>query len=142
TPLAPSSRIFASSSTGLRSTCRRSSLSSSAIRALIVTKLISIALTQRGCEGDADASHLHPAHLCPHAAAVKQLEMQAFADVGDILEDDHCSGRRDVDQTDHMLAATEIEHRRARQRRVTDFGPLVDASRFCARDHRTVEKII
>src|SRR5687767_8341687 len=114
TPLAPSSRIFASSSTGRREK-RLRSLWSSAIRALIMEKSIPIRhLLQRSSEGHTDPPVFDPPDLRCHEALVKKLQGQGFADVRDVWENDHSSGFRDVDEPNHMFAAAKFHHRRAR----------------------------
>src|SRR6185295_3338041 len=141
TPLAPNSRILASSATGTREK-RRRSLSSSAMRALIVTKLISTrGLLQRSRERQADAAILHPPHLCRDEALVKQVQGQPFADIGGVREDHHRAGRGDVDQARDVLAPAKLEHGGARQGRVAKLRALVDRAFFGARDHPAVEEI-
>src|SRR4029079_13748642 len=125
TPLATSSRIFASSSTGTREK-RRRSRSSSAMRALMVTKLISIRqLLQRTSERQADPPVLDPPHLCRDEALVKEVQKQPFTYVGNVREYDHRARRADVDEANDMLAAAELEHRRVRQRGMPRLGALV-----------------
>src|SRR4029078_1709328 len=82
TPLAPSSRIFASSSIGVRPARRRSG-PASALRALNAVKFISTgALLARSCEGQADAAVADPADLGDDHPPLEQLQRQAPPTVG------------------------------------------------------------
>src|SRR4051812_16156107 len=88
-PLAPSSRIFASSSIGVRPPRRRSG-PASAMRALNAVKFISTgALLARSCEGQADAAVADPADLGDDHSPLEQLQRQALANVGDVREEHH-----------------------------------------------------
>src|SRR5690348_2837712 len=140
TPLAPSSRIFASRSTGTRES-RLRSVTSSAIRALIIPKLISIRdLPQRSREGQADTAVLDPSHLCPDEAVVNKLQWQPFTYVRNVREDDHRARFRHVDQLDDMLAATKFHDSGAGDGGMTRFDAFVDAALLAPRDHRTIER--
>ena len=133
TPLAPSSRIFASSSTGTRAQ-RRRSVASSAMRALIIPKLISIRrLLQRRGERQADPAVLDPPHLCPDDAMVKELQRQPLTYVRNVREDHHCARFRHVDQLDHVLAAAEFEHGGVRDRRRGASPAVRRSARFSLR---------
>src|SRR4051794_15719968 len=126
-PLAPSSRIVAPTSTGVRSPRRRSL--ASAIRALNVVKLISKGpLLPRGGERQADPPVADPPDLGHHHAPLEQLQRESLADIGDVREQHHRARRRDVDELDDMLATAKLEHRSIRQRRASTLGTLVDAA--------------
>ena len=91
----------------------------SAIRALIIEKLISTArLLQRSGEGQADAAVLHPAHLAETRPRSSSWSVSCSPICGTCGKDHHSARRRDVDQADDVLAAAELQHGGARDRRV------------------------
>src|SRR3954451_14341897 len=138
-PLAPSSRILASTSPGSRAKRLRSD-SSSAMRALIIPKLISTRqLLQRGGEGQSNPAVLDPPDLGRDEPLVEQLQGQALADIGHVREDDHRARFRDVDQPHDVLAAAKLEHCGVRDCGMAQLSPLVDRTLRSARNHSAVE---
>src|SRR3954453_11430985 len=139
TPLAPSSRMVAPTSTEVRSPRRRSL--ASATRALNVVKLISKGpLLPRHGEGQADPPVANPSDLGHHDAALEQLQRKPFADVGDVRKEHHRARRRDVDELDNVLATAKLEHRSVRQGRAASLGTLVDTALLASRDHCPIKK--